>query len=103
MPGLDRNRPWRKLYGRRWQVARKAYLQRNPLCAMCATVGRVTVATVVDHVRRHNGDPSLFWDQGNWQPLCQPHHDSDKQSAEAREATAQPTCTPDGYPADGSW
>jgi 5-methylcytosine-specific restriction protein A len=25
---------------------------------------------VVDHIRPHMGDPALFWDEGNWQALC---------------------------------
>jgi len=28
----------------------------------------------VDHVRPHKGDPALFWDHGNWQPMCWPCH-----------------------------
>ena len=29
----------------------------------------------MDHIRPHRGDPVLFWDQTNWQPLCKHHHD----------------------------
>lgn len=28
-----------------------------------------------DRIRPHRGDPVLFWDQTNWQPLCKHHHD----------------------------
>lgn len=32
------------------------------------------MATVVDHIIPHRGDQKLFWDRGNWQPLCEHHH-----------------------------
>lgn len=57
-------------YGGRWRRARVAYLAEHPLCAECARHGRVTPARVVDHVTPHRGDDGLFWDQGNWQSLC---------------------------------
>lgn len=49
---------------------------------MCAAEGRITAANVVDHIAPHRGDPALFWDQANWQPLCKLHHDSAKHSHE---------------------
>jgi len=69
-------------YNSRWEKARKTYLMRNPLCVMCQKEGRVTAATVVDHIRPHKGDSALFWDTDNWQSLCKPHHDRDKQREE---------------------
>lgn len=41
---------------------------------MCTAEGRPRPATVVDHKTPHKGDPVLFWDEANWQPLCAPHH-----------------------------
>nr|WP_258536290.1 HNH endonuclease signature motif containing protein [Comamonas kerstersii] len=49
---------------------------------MCAAEGRVTVATVVDHIVPHRGDQSLFWRRSNWQSLCSTHHSKDKQRDE---------------------
>jgi 5-methylcytosine-specific restriction endonuclease McrA len=46
---------------------------------MCAKQGLQVAATVVDHIKRHNGNQALFWDKTNWQPLCKQHHDSTKQ------------------------
>lgn len=71
-------------YGSRWQKARLTFLRRpeNVLCRLCKAAGRVELATVVDHVVPHRGDQTLFWDTNNWQPLCKPCHDSDKQSVE---------------------
>ena len=36
--------------------------------------GRYVLATDVDHIVPHRGDPVLFWDQSNWQALCHSHH-----------------------------
>lgn len=63
-------------YGRRWQKARTAYLAEHPLCRSCEAEGRVTAATVVDHVEPHRGDMAQFWSEANWQPLCKRHHDT---------------------------
>lgn len=62
-------------YDRKWQAARKAFLEKNPLCAACMKAGRLTPATVVDHIVPHRGDLRLFWDEKNWQPLCKSCHD----------------------------
>lgn len=63
-----------KVYGRRWQKAREAFLRAHPTCVSCAGVGRVTAATQVDHVQPHRGDQVLFWDVNNWQGLCHSCH-----------------------------
>jgi 5-methylcytosine-specific restriction endonuclease McrA len=70
-------------YGYKWQQARAGYLMKHPLCAYCERLGRVTAATVVDHCVPHRGDMKLFWDSANWQPLCKPCHDGQKQREEA--------------------
>lgn len=68
-------------YGGRWQRERSAYLASHPLCVMCQAEGRITPASVVDHIIPHKGKYELMWDsENNWQPLCKPHHDRDKQS-----------------------
>ena len=64
-----------KGYDSRWQAARKAYLHSHPLCVRCQAEGRLTRATVVDHIVPHRGDPILFWDRENWQALCKSCHD----------------------------
>lgn len=71
-------------YGGRWQRARLAFLSRaeNALCRMCEAEGRTTAAEVVDHIVPHRGDPVLFWDRSNWQPLCAHHHNSTKKAEE---------------------
>lgn len=62
-------------YGRKWQKASREYLQAHPLCVLCMNEGRFVKATVVDHRIPHRGNSQLFWDRGNWQPLCKRHHD----------------------------
>ena len=71
------------LYGWRWQQARLRFLCTHPLCVMCAELGRVEAANVVDHAIPHKGDPGLFWDERNWQALCKACHDSRKQMLES--------------------
>ena len=61
-------------YGSRWQKARLGWLKRHPLCVECESQGRVTPATVVDHIDPHKGDMRKFWDRNNWRSLCALHH-----------------------------
>jgi 5-methylcytosine-specific restriction protein A len=49
---------------------------------MCLAMGAVTASAVVDHKTPHKGDPALMWDEANWQALCKPCHDRDKQAIE---------------------
>lgn len=67
-----------------WQRMRQYHLSQEPLCRFCAKQGRVTAATVVDHIKPHRGDRRLFFDQSNFQSLCAPCHDSVKQAEEKR-------------------
>ena len=61
-------------YGSKWQRERRKFLDSNPFCVKCYEEGHLTKATVVDHIKPHRGDRKLFWDRGNWQPLCEHHH-----------------------------
>lgn len=63
-------------YTSRWRRLSKAFLRAHPLCAECQRNGRTTAAEVVDHITPHRGDPELFWDRANWQPLCKKCHDT---------------------------
>ncbi len=83
-------------YNYAWQKARKRFLQMHPLCVMCLP-DKVTRAEVVDHITPHKGDQTLFWDEANWQALCKPHHDSDKQRIERGLAQRTETGV-DGWP-----
>lgn len=61
-------------YTYRWQKASKQFLALNPLCVHCREAGMTIAATDVDHIVPHRGDQKLFWDQANWQGLCEFHH-----------------------------
>lgn len=105
MPGIAK--PWAHLYGPRWRKARLRFLKANPSCSMCQDEGKIEPATVVDHHRPHRGDLRLFWDQGNWRPLCATHHSSTKQRAEANPGAflvnhAAPGADSRGMPLDPS-
>lgn len=65
-----------------WQKARERFLAQHPLCERCQAAGRAAVATIVDHKTPHRGDMALFWDESNWEAMCKPHHDSEKQREE---------------------
>jgi 5-methylcytosine-specific restriction protein A len=64
----DRGTTHERGYGRQWQLLRQVVLNEEPVCRRCMARGRVTAATVVDHIRplRDGGDH----DRGNLQPLC---------------------------------
>ena len=72
----------KKLYDTKWDKARRHYLNKHPLCAMCHADGRVVMADVVDHIKPHKRDMKVFWDSSNWQSLCFHCHNSTKQRIE---------------------
>jgi len=72
---IERGTSTQRGYGYRWQKARVAYLLKHPLCVRHEELGKVAVATVVDHKVPHKGDMVLFWDSSNWQALCKECHD----------------------------
>lgn len=80
----------------RWRSLRADQLRRAPCCSMCRAMDRTTPATVVDHRRPHRGNPTLFFDPGNLDSLCKPHHDTTKHRLEARRR--QVGLGSDGWP-----
>jgi 5-methylcytosine-specific restriction protein A len=74
--------PWRAWYRtKRWKATRAHQFKVEPNCRTCTRLGRVTPATVCDHVEPHRGDEFRFW-SGPFQSLCDTHHSQDKQRAE---------------------
>jgi 5-methylcytosine-specific restriction enzyme A len=61
-------------YDARWRKARLRFLEANPLCVECKRHNYLVAATEVDHIRPHKGNHELFWDETNWQSLCNKHH-----------------------------
>jgi hypothetical protein len=88
-------RGWYKT--RAWRLIRRQQLNTEPLCRMCDGERRTTVATVCDHIERHQGDRVKFF-SGPFQSLCKPCHDRAKQSEERRGYSSQ--VGPDGWPVD---
>lgn len=89
---------WQWLYNTsRWRKLRLLHLASEPLCRMCKQEGRLTPATVVDHIKAHKGDETLFWDQSQWQSLCKPCHDSHAQSRD-KSGVERPVIGLDGWP-----
>lgn len=74
-PHLDEWRSWYQL--ERWRRIRRAQLRAEPLCRFCLDNGRVTQATIADHVVSHGGDWNQFL-TGKLQSLCKPCHDGFK-------------------------
>ena len=63
-----------KLYSQvAWSKIRTRQLSRQPLCARCYSEGKVTAATVVDHVFPHRRDADAF-KVNLFQSLCAPCH-----------------------------
>jgi 5-methylcytosine-specific restriction protein A len=56
-----------------WGLRSRA-LAASPLCVECHRAGAVVVATQVDHIVPHRGDPQWFWNLDNLQPICDRHH-----------------------------
>lgn len=73
-PPDDRPSAARRGYGARWQRYREWFLTQHRLCAECWSQGRLTEATVVDHIEPHRGDYEKFWRPENHQSLCLPCH-----------------------------
>jgi hypothetical protein len=67
----------KNLYGRAWQTAARQHRIANPYCAWCGEqvwLGDSERQPPIDHIVPHHGDMRLFWDQSNWQTLCEDCH-----------------------------
>ena len=81
----------------RWKRLRRLVLTSEPMCRMCAEIGKATLASVADHVTpiAAGGDP---WSLDNLQPLCAPCHDGAK--AEQESTGRIRGCDEHGVPLD---
>ena len=66
----------------RWQRLRTAHLSSEPCCRYCDHMGRVTPATVVDHIVPLREDRDRAFDATNLQSLCGLCHSAAKQREE---------------------
>ena len=89
----DKRTAHQRGYTHRWQKYREHWLRAHPLCgdrlegsspehSLCLQEGRATAARVVDHIKAHQGDQTLFWSPSNHQSLCTHCHDSYKATIE---------------------
>ena len=59
---------------KRWKDLRDDMLRAEPFCRECIKHGRRVLTAEIDHIQKHSGDPSLFWNRDNLQGLCKPCH-----------------------------
>jgi 5-methylcytosine-specific restriction enzyme A len=86
---------WHRLYNSaHWKRRRILQLTFHPLCALCPSP---TVATVVDHVVPHEGDPTSFY-TGELQSLCEACHNVTKKREELHGFL--PSIDEHGWPTD---
>lgn len=109
-PRQDRRSPEAEAYRRRYKSARWAgkhgvraqQLKRQPLCEFCLKAGRVTRATVCDHVDPKSKLTEEGFFRGPFQSLCDQApwrcHSSLKQRQEIRGYA--PGCDAKGRPTD---
>lgn len=82
LPKPKRKSTYHRGYDKRWERESKAFLSqpRNRLCRECIKIKTIKLATVVDHIVPHRGNPELFWNVGNWQGLCVTCHNKKTRS-----------------------
>jgi 5-methylcytosine-specific restriction endonuclease McrA len=67
---------------KQWRQLRKAMFTENPMCVMCAEMGKDTIWTHLDHIKPVKSHPELAFDPANLQGLCNTCHNSIKQREE---------------------
>lgn len=68
------DRQW--IHSPRWRRESKAHLDAHPLCVPCEKQGITKAAGLTDHIIPHKGNYELFWDQSNWQSMCNDCHEA---------------------------
>lgn len=84
----DHTVSWRAWYKtERWRKLRLEILRRDAYT--CQQTGVLCIgkypadnSAVVDHIRPHRGDETLFWHPSNLQTVSKAYHDSEKQKQE---------------------
>ena len=91
--------PRRVWYGTQlWKNRRAHQLRVEPLCRLCMEQGRITPATVADHIEPHLGDYNKFV-LNELRSLCAPCHDALQGFV---HKGYQPEIGVDGYPIDSN-
>ena len=84
-------------YTSKWRRLSKLYLKAHPLCEECKRQGKLTPATVVDHIVPHRGNEHLRWSESNWQSLCKPCHDKKTGTYDSTPKYEYNFCGSNGY------
>jgi 5-methylcytosine-specific restriction protein A len=79
-------------YTKEWSRQSRQFLQRNPICCGHSQTC-FAPATCTDHITPHRGNPALFWDELNWQPLCAACHSRKTASEDGGFGNALPSPT----------
>lgn len=89
-----KKREKKRLYDHLWAKTSREF-RHGKLCALCTLLHRITPATCTDHIYPHGGDKTLFWDERNWQALCDAchNHKTARESPGMRNGEMHP-----GYP-----
>ena len=91
----------RRGYGRQHVALRAQLLADEPLCRMCKAKGKITAATIADHIvpiaKLPPGAP--LYDIRNLQPVCGDCHDA-KTRADNNWRPARKRIGADGWPVD---
>jgi hypothetical protein len=93
---------YRRLYRTSgWLTRRARQLAAEPLCRTCASHGRVTAATVADHIIPHRGDATLFF-KGALQSLCdeEPYRCHSRVKQREEHLGFSPAVDASGFPID---
>lgn len=83
-------------YGAEHKRLRKILLEADPLCAECRKKGRITIATIADHIipLSKGGKTEL----SNYQGLCR--ECSDRKTLTDQGKRYRPRIGPDGWPVE---
>jgi 5-methylcytosine-specific restriction protein A len=63
-----------RVYNHEWRALRKAFIQSNPLCADCLSMGKIVGASEVHHVVAVRKAPERRLDPSNLCSLCTTCH-----------------------------
>ena len=81
----DRREADREIQSSRYRRFRRRMMARDEwLCRLCAKAGRVTEATILDHIVPRYAAPERVFDPGNVQALCGDCHTEKTLAEEAR-------------------
>ena len=84
-------------YGRAHVKLRAQLLKREPLCRLCLAKGRVTPATIADHVTPIAKGGAVY-DITNMQPVCRGCHDAKTLRDQGKRV--RPTIGVNGWPVE---